>query len=684
MKTKRTALHAAALAWACVLLGMGFYVAVWLDVLFMKQNTYTLDLGQIWLHWKGGHSNTKAWDQARVITGFGVLVCWLLGCFEIYKDRRSLHGDARWANFSEIRDAGLLAQKGLLVGKSHGKYLVSGGQDFALLAAPTRSGKGVSMVVPNLLNWPDSVICMDTKLENFNLTSAYRQRVLKQATYLFSPFSEDRRTHRWNPLDEVRRDPVLMGGDVLQIAQIFYPERAGDKNPFFTMQAQNLFFGLTMFLIETSHPRCTLSEVFRQGSGYDKPLREHLQGLLDTHTKLSRQCRDALNRFMSNPEETFGNIKASFDAPLLIFANPLVDMATSSSDFRVSDVRRRRMSVYFGITPNRLVMAERLINLFFTQVITLNTETLPEDDKTLRHQCLLMNDEFTAFGRIPILVKAVSFIAGYNLRLLTIVQSKAQLQGESLYTPADARNLIVNHDIKVAFTPGDDQEAKEVSEMLGTYTTKTTSVSSNRNTSVLVANPSGSAGENTSEQRRSLMMSGELKRLSLKQEIIDKKGLRPILCEKIFYFSDPVFVARLKSISPLLAGISSSVLSKEQIDQAREANELCVDIKPLDIEGYISANGANALGGEHSAEAPNSAAAAAGGGALETQTTLTAQGQSLPAQLTQSDLQAASRALARDIGDWSAWSTGSEVKAHILKTFFMNDYLGARSHVTIR
>lgn len=671
---RRTHLHIAAVAWLLVLVLAWLWLSVWLFVLITKQPFYPLawqDIAQFWLH---GGSLGKPWLQARVAVGFGALVCGMLGLFEIYKERRSLHGDARFATFSEIKKAGLLAKKGILIGKAYGKYLVSGGQDFTLLAAPTRSGKGVSMVVPNLLNWPESVICMDTKLENFYLTSGYRHTVLKQDVFLFAPFSEDCRTHRWNPLDEVRRNPVLMSGDVLQIAQIFYPERAGDKNPFFTMQAQNLFFGLTLFLLESGHPNCSLAEVFRQGSGYDKPLREHLHGLLEEHPNLSRQCRDALNRFMSNPDETFGNIKASFDAPLLIFANPLVEMATSASDFRVSDVRKRRMSVYFGVTPNRLVQAERLINLFFTQVITLNTETLPEDDAALRYQCLLMNDEFTAFGRIPVLVKAVSFIAGYNLRLVTIVQSKTQLQGDNLYSAADARNLIVNHDVKVAYTPGDDQEAKEVSEMLGTYTMKATSVSSNRNTSVLVANPSGSAGENTSDQRRALMMAGELKRLSLKQEIIDKKGLRPILCQKVLYYEDPIFVGRLKQVSPMLAEIPGHVLSKDEIDRARFAHELCTHVTPLQLPPtHPSA--------QNKASAGPADGAVAGGSAVSTASTN--QPASVPPVVTNAlDLQAAAQALAKDIGDWSAWSTGSEVKAHLLKTFFMQDYLGAKSHVS--
>lgn len=413
-----------------------------------------------------------------------------------------------------------------------------------------------------------------------------------------------------------------------------------------------------------------MAEVFRQGSGYDKPLREHLLEMLDLHKNLSRQCRDSLNRMLANPDETFGNIKASFDAPLLMFANPLVDAATSRSDFKLSDVRRKRVSIYFGITPNRLVQAERLTNLFFTQAIALNTEVLPENDKTLRYECLLVNDEFTAFGRIAILVKAVSFVAGYNLRLLTIVQSKSQLQGDGLYSQSDARNLIVNHEVKVAFAPGDHQEAKEVSEMLGTYTTKSTSTSSSRSASVVSVHTPGTAGENTSDQRRALMMPQELQQMAFEHEIVDKKGIRPILADKILYYADPVFVDRLKQVSPSLRALGSALPTKDQLDQARLDGELAIPVAALFID--LGA-GQNLV----SDSDIHSASDTGQGGSAQLL-------QPKPVQSPMDPLvAAAARKLALDLADWSAFSTADEVKSHVLKTLFMQDFMGEKRHVSI-
>ncbi len=576
-----------------------------------------------------------------------LFVIGLVALIAIYKDHRALHGDARFASTNEVEDAGLFGQKGIILGKRKGKYLVFDGQQFVLLAAPTRSGKGIGVVIPNLLNWQDSVVVLDVKLENWQLTSRFRKETLGQETFLFNPFASDRKSHRWNPLDSVSRDPFVTSGDVLQIAQIFYPSRESDKNRFFNDQAQNLFLAITLYLIETRHPRCSLGEVFRQGSGYDKSLPKHLRDILEKHPSLSRQCRDALNRALSNPEETFGNIKASFDAPLLMFANPMVDAATSASDFSLSDVRRKRISIYFGISPNRLETAARLINLFFTQAISLNTGVLPEADKTLKHQCLMMLDEFTAFGRVGILTKAVSYIAGYNLRLITIIQSKSQLEGDGLYSKADARNMIVNHEVRIVFPPGDDHEAKDASEMLGYYTTKATSISSNHSGHLLAVTGNSSAGTNISDQRRALMMPQELKQMSPLKSIIDKQGSPPVLCDKVRYFEDRVFVDRLKDVSPMLKKLGRKMPTRDQLDVARVAGELSAPVPTVSAISY-----------EDPLSDPQEDA-------------------DMFANMTEAEIEAAAVALAAKLPDYAALDTHADfaevVKEEFFKMFFPSE-----------
>src|SRR3546814_21181922 len=91
---------------------------------------------------------------------------------------------------------------GLIVGKLNGNLVRLGGQQFVILAAPTRSGKGVGVVVPNLPDYRESVVVLDIKQENSELTSGWRASQGQEVS-LFTPFADDRRTPRWNPLPYV-------------------------------------------------------------------------------------------------------------------------------------------------------------------------------------------------------------------------------------------------------------------------------------------------------------------------------------------------------------------------------------------------------------------------------------------------------------------------------------------------
>ena len=518
------------------------------------------------------------------VGGFVLFGLPLLMGLSVRSRRKPLHGDARFARASEIQQAGLYGERGVIIGKVGKRYLVYGGQEFVLLAAPTRSGKGVSIVLPNLLQYHDSVVVLDIKMENFAYTSKFRQ-AHGQCVYLFNPFGVDSRTHRWNPLDAVHRDPNLRVGEIQSIGQVLYPTEQV-KEAFWNESARNLFLGLVLYLLETPSLPCSLGELLRQSSGKGQPIKDYLQGLIAKRSAgtapLSEDCTAALHRFCTTSENTMAGILATLTAPLNIFSNPMVDAATSATDIDLSHIRTTRMSIYVGIPANRLSDAALLVNLFFSQLIHANTVELPATNPALKYQCLVILDEFPAIGRVEILAKSVGFIAGYNLRLLPIIQSLSQL--ESVYGEKDARTFVTNHACQVLFAPREQRDAQAYSQMLGSYTAEAISTGTSRPRS-WGQEHHASTSSTRSEQARPLLLPQEVKELGESKAIITLMHTKPILCDKARFYDDPIFIDRLKEVSPSLAALGRRMPTQVELEEAAFVKrELAVEIPWLDVD----------------------------------------------------------------------------------------------------
>ena len=551
---RRVAAAAFAAVVATALLCAAVYVSGVLFLLLNKADPRQARWSSITTYWQL-YSDDAVLRQrlftAMAMSGTGLLVILPGALIAAARPRRALHGDARFASAGEVARAGLVDSANnpetpsILIGRFKGRYLALPGQLSVMLSAPTRSGKGVGVVIPNLLNWPDSVVVLDIKGENHAITAGYRA-AHGQAVYAFSPFDEQARSHRWNPLTAVRTSPLHRVGDLLGIGQVFFPNDGSgtSSEAFFNDQARNLFLGLGLLLLETPELPRTVGELLRQSSGKGQPLKDHLGSQITQRREqgkpLTEECVDALQRLLSNSENTLSSVVATFHAPLTIFADAVVDAATSADDFRLEDLRRQRMSVYVRIPPHRLANARPLLNLFFSQLVSLNTQHLPEQDPSLRFQCLLVNDEFTAMGRVGVITHSAAFLAGYNLRLLTVVQAMSQL--DAVYGDKEARTFATNHGLQILFAPREQRDADEYSAMLGHFTERVTSRGRSRSFS---GHGHSTVSRNESEQRRSLLLPQEFKELGSERLVVIFENCKPILGEKIRYFQDKAFTDRL-------------------------------------------------------------------------------------------------------------------------------------------
>jgi len=627
-----------------------------------------------WTYWQHYQHDPAVAKRLMMALALSAVLAWgvpLLAVIATLRQARALHGEARFATADEIKKARLFAKDGIIVGKWKNRYLMFPGMQFVLLAAPTRSGKGVGVVIPNLLNWPESVVVLDVKLENFLITSKFRAQ-WGQEVYLFNPFAvtENSRgnplhgkTHRYNPLGYVSDDPRLRVTDILAIGYALYP---GDgREAFFDDAARNLFLGLALYLCETPTLPRTLGELLRQSSGKGRPVKEHIQGIIharnyrefgditlhdlgvnpgavirvmtdvrgddaahvqalcarlpqtlvknvskadlerlttildDAGAKydierrfvplqewdgkglppLSAECVDALSRFTATSHNTMSSIMATFNVPLTLWASPVVDAATSANDFDLRDVRKRRMSIYLGMPANKLDEAKLLLNMFYTQLVNLNTDQLLHATPDLKYTCLVLGDEFAAPGRIGAIDKANAYMAGYGLRLLTIVQSPGQLEREppAGYGRESARTFVTNHACQILYTPKHQQDANEYSEMLGYYTYRAKGL--NRQLGMR-----GGRSESESDQRRALMMPQELREMSQHQQIISVENTKPILCDKIAFFAEPAFMDRLKAASPELAAVGKKLPTKHEFERIWGAGHLATTVPALDFD----------------------------------------------------------------------------------------------------
>ncbi|MCP2223656.1 type IV secretory system conjugative DNA transfer family protein [Bradyrhizobium elkanii] len=484
----------------------------------------------------GADPRFDRWLTLSTLAGL-IVVFGLLGAILRHRPP-PLHGKARFASEREIKAAGLRSKDGLLLGRKDGKMLCFGGSEHVLLYAPTRAGKGVGYVIPNLLNWPDSVVALDVKKENWDRSAGFRASH-GQDVYLFDPLDENGRTARYNPLGYVRSDPADLYDDLQRIAVMLFPaESRGD--PFWFEAARSSFVAIGGYVAETPGLPLTIGEILRQLSAtqdlkaqFDKIIAARKAG----PSPLSRHCITALNDFLAASENTLNSVRKTVTARLGLWLNPRIDAATSANDFDLRQLRQNPMSIYLGVTPDNLDRMAPLLNLFFQQVVDLNTRELPEQNPKLTRKVLLLLDEFPALGNVNVLAKSVAFIAGYGIRLLTVVQSPAQLR--AIYGIDSARNFMTNHSVEVVFAPKEQDVANELSERIGYETVNARSRSGPKGLAMRATS------ETVSEHRRALMLPQELKLLPKSKAFILGTGIPPIIADKIIYYEDKSFLARL-------------------------------------------------------------------------------------------------------------------------------------------
>ena len=487
----------------------------------------------------------------QIAAGSGFLGCAFAVAGSVWRGRQAkrltTYGSSRWSNARDLKRAGLFDARGVFLGRTDDNYLRHDGPEHVMAFAPTRSGKGVGLVVPTLLSWTDSAVIHDIKGENWEITSGWRSTF--SHCLLFDPTNPA--SAKYNPLLEVRKGRNEVR-DVQNIADILVdPEGALERRNHWEKTGHALLVGAILHVLYAEKEK-TLASVASFLSDPSRSFERTLWVMMSTnhlgpdtgsgdkarcHPVVAQAARELLNK---SENERSGVLSTAMSF-LGLYRDPTVAEVTSSCDWRIADLIEgdKPVSLYLVVPPSDISRTKPLVRLILNQIGRRLTEKLDsEPGDPSRRQVLLMLDEFPALGRLDFFESALAFMAGYGLRAFLIAQSLNQI--EKAYGPNNS--ILDNCHVRVAFATNDERTAKRISDALGS----TTEMRSMRNYAGHRLAPwLAHVMVSRQETARQLLTPGEVMQLPQDEEIILISGVSPIRAKKLRYFQDGNFSGRV-------------------------------------------------------------------------------------------------------------------------------------------
>jgi len=492
------------------------------------------------------------------------------------RPQSDLHGSARWATEREAREAGLFAEQGLILGQwpgRSGRVLRHDGPEHVFVFAPTRSGKGVSLVVPNLLTWPHSVLVHDMKGENWVLSAGWRSRELGSLCLKFDPTCSDGTGARYNPLLEIRMGDQEVR-DAQNVADILVDPNGDRIRDHWDRTAHSLLVGLILHVLyaEKEKPLAGCAHFLARP---DRPIDLSLEAMLATehappghpgwrdpvsgewfrtHPTIAAAARALIDK---SPNERSGVLSTALSF-LDLYRDPILAQNTAVSDFALEDLvsHERPVSLYLTVPPSDLSRTRPLVRLLLNQACRRLTERMDFSEGRGRgagkHPLLLMLDEFPALGKLQFFQESLAYLAGYGIRAMLITQDLSQHQG--VYGRQES--ITANCHVRIAFAANKPETAELLSQMAGDTTVSHKQVSYRGGRFDLVMDHRHITQQ---EIRRRLLTPDEAMRLDPDRAVVFVAGQQPIYAGRLRYFADSELVTRSSIPAPELSrGASSS------------------------------------------------------------------------------------------------------------------------------
>jgi type IV secretion system protein VirD4 len=556
-------------------------------------------LGWVTWLWRYGSAADPA-VRLALLSGASVVIVGsilTIGIFAVFNLRRTkrllqnaedLHGSARWASARDIQATGLLhARQGVYVGgwyndrTRHLHYLRHNGPEHVLAFAPTRTGKGVGLVIPTLLAWAESAVIYDIKGENWAKTAGYRNGQ-GHLCFKFSPVEQH--TSRFNPLAEIRLGTPRDVSDAQNVADMIV--RTGQDSPqerYWQDAAASIATGMILHVCYAAAAEGRLASlgdlagVFtRPGSSFRDTLNELLSyphdhdSIYEWHTSDGEPTathpvvREKVQEMLDKEDKDFSGVLSTAKTALALYSDPLVSQNTSASDFTIQDLvnNERPVSLYLVVPPSDKIRLRPLIRLILTMIVNRLTERMAfegSDQKHNKHRLLFLIDEFPSLHRMELFADALSYMAGYGLKAYLITQDIRQIVDQ--YGPNES--IVSNCHVRVAFAPNQYDTAELLSKMTGSTTIQkaTFNFSGSRLSPVM-----NHVNASVDHVERPLMTPDEVMRLRPATKegngateqitgpgdmLIFVAGYHAIYGTQILYFSDPILRARAAFAPPV-------------------------------------------------------------------------------------------------------------------------------------
>ena len=429
----------------------------------------------------------------------------------------------------------------VVLGKSaKGEHYYGWGPEHLLCFAPTRSGKGVGLVIPGLLTWTGSCVVVDIKGENYQITGWWRS-LFSHVVY-FDPTKKS--SARYNPLLEMRPERLI--GDVKNLAQILMSgQNTSGEESIWTSGARTLLeIAMVHVLMTDDHKN--LGRVVDRLASLEQMLDEILEcgGYGPEHSDSYHFAKQgALELTQRETPDALEGWKANAQRALDLWRDPFVRQATVSSDFRLRDLQyaERPVSLYVVIPPSDLKKLGPIVRMLFMQLTDVLTEAHDDPAKnTNKHRLLMMMDEFPQLGRMDKIENAIAYTAGYGIKWFFITQGLDQL--DKIY--GKDNSILSNCHTRVAYRCNDDRNATRLSDLCGKATVFKDQEGESGNKGIIAGLNKRSVSH--IEVGRELMTPGEVMQMPDDDELLLIAGKYPIKAKKITYYDDPAFVPKFK------------------------------------------------------------------------------------------------------------------------------------------